>query len=131
MILEEYVLNYLLLYVLFEAYEIWWQKAETLLGILAKMYHQYKRNVWLFFLMQPTFYFSMIFMMLCDYNLYSVILFSLKGSDIVTKVILMKQVYIDKKVSQDVSELLVAHLPQFVLYIGLVLYPVLIIMALE
>ena len=130
MVLEEYMLNYVLLYVLLEAYEIWWQKAQTLLGILAKMFHYYKRNVWIFFLMQPTFYFTLIFMMLCDYNPYSVILFFLKASDLLTKIILMKQVFIEKKVEKELSELIVAPLPQFLLYVGLVLYPILIIMAL-
>lgn len=131
MVLEEYVLNYVLLYFFLEAYEIWWQKAQTLLGILAKMYHYYRGNVWIFFLMQPTFYFSMIFMMMCDYNLYSVILFSLKGSDVLTKIILMKKVFIDKKVEREISELIVAPIPQFLLYTGLLLYPILIIMALS
>lgn len=131
MVLEEYVLNYVLLYFFLEAYEIWWQKAQTLLGILAKMYHYYRGNVWIFFLMQPTFYFAMIFMMMCDYNLYSVILFSLKGSDVLTKIILMKKVFIDKKVEREISELIVAPIPQFLLYTGLLLYPILIIMALS
>lgn len=131
MLLEEYILNYVLLYFFLEAYEVWWQKAETLLGILARMFHYYKRNVWLFFLMQPTFYFAMIFMMLCDYNIYSVILFSLKGSDVLTKIILMKQVFIDKRVSLEVSQIIVAPIPQVLLYLGLVLYPVLIVLALS
>jgi len=130
MIIEEYILNYVLVYILLEAYEIWWQKAQTLLGILAKMYYHYKRNVWIFFLMQPAFYFTIIFMMLCDYNLYSVILFSLKCFDVLTKIILMKQVFIDKRVEREISELIVAPIPQFLLYTGLVLYPSLIIMSL-
>ncbi|MBN2816559.1 MAG: hypothetical protein JXQ67_07730 [Campylobacterales bacterium] len=99
--------------------------------MLARMFHYYKRNVWLFFLMQPTFYFAMIFMMLCDYNIYSVILFSLKGSDVLTKIILMKQVFIDKRVSLEVSQIIVAPIPQVLLYLGLVLYPVLIVLALS
>ena len=131
MVLEEYIINYIALYVLFEAYEIWWQRAQTLLGVLAKMYHHYRLNALLFFIMQPTFYFSLLFMMLCDFNIYSVIFFSLKGSDVLTKIILMKQVFIDKRVVREVSELIVTPLPQFVFYIGLILYPLLILMALK
>ena len=131
MVFQEYMLNYVLLYLLLEGYEVWWQKAETLLGMLAKMFHYYKKNVWMLFLMQPAFYFALFFMMLCDYNLYSVIFFSLKGSDVLTKVILMKQVFVDKKVSLEVSEIIVVKIPQFLLYAGLVIYPVLIVLALS
>lgn len=129
--LEEQILQYVLLYVFFEAYELYWQKAQTLLGMLAKMFHQYQQNVWLFFMRQPTFYFALLFMLLLDFNIYSVILFSLKGSDVLTKIILMKKVFIDKRVEREISDLIVAPLPQFMLYAGMVLYPVLIFMALS
>jgi len=128
--LQEQFFQYVLLFVLFEGYEIHWQKAKTLLGILAKMFHQYQQNVWLFFIMQPTFYFALFFMMLLDFNIYSVILFSLKGSDVLTKIILMKKVFIDKRVEREISDLIVAPLPEFMLYVGMILYPILIIMAL-
>jgi len=129
--LQGMVFEYLLLYVIFEAYEIAWQKAQTLLGVLAKMFHYYKKNVWLFFIMQPTFYFALLFMLLLDFNIYSVILFSLKGSDVLTKIILMKKVFIDKRVEREISDLIVAPIPQFMLYLGMLLYPVLIFLALS
>jgi len=131
MIIQEYILNYVLLYVLLESYEIWWQKAETLVGILARMYHQYQKNIWVFFLMQPTFYFAIIFMMLSNYNVYSTILFSLKASDVLTKLILLKKVFLDKKVSVELSQVLVAPIHQAFLYVGLIVYPVLILLALS
>jgi len=43
----------LLLAELFEAYL---QRAETLLGVLAKLYVYYRKSIFLFFLIQPGFY---------------------------------------------------------------------------
>jgi hypothetical protein len=128
---EEYILNYVLLYILLEGYEIWWQKAETLLGILARMYQHYTKSVWLFFLMQPTFYFAMLFMMLCEYNIYSVLLFTIKTSDVLTKTILIKKVFLDKEVSLELSQVLLRPINQIFLYLGLIIYPALILMALS
>lgn len=131
MILQEYILNYVLLYILLEGYEIWWQRAGTLLGILARMYEQYKKNIWIFLLMQPTFYFGVVFMMLCDYNIYSVVLVSMKASDMVTKILLLKKVFMEKEVSTELSQLLVAPINQIFIYLGLVIYPILIVLALS
>jgi hypothetical protein len=130
MVLEEYVLNYVLLYVLLESYEIWWQKAGTLLGILARMYEQYRKNIWVFLLMQPTFYFGIIFVMLCDYNIYSVILISIKASDVLTKIVLLKKVFIQREVSVELSQVLLVPINQIFIYLGLIIYPVLIVLAL-
>ena len=130
MVLEEYVLNYVLLYVLLESYEIWWQKAGTLLGILARMYEQYRKNIWVFLLMQPTFYFGIIFVMLCDYNIYSVILISIKASDVLTKIVLLQKVFIQREVSVELSQVLLVPINQIFIYLGLIIYPVLIVLAL-
>lgn len=129
--IEEYILNYIFLYVLLEAYEIWWQKAGSLLGILARMYEFYAKSIWLYLLMQPTFYFSIAFMMLCDYNIYSVTLFSIKASDVLTKLILLKKVFIDKEVSSELSEVLLTPINPIFLYIGLIVYPALIVLSLS
>jgi hypothetical protein len=131
MMIDEYILNYILLYVLLESYEIWWQKAETLLGILARMYEQYRQSAWLFLLMQPTFYFSIMFMMLSDYNIYSVIFFSMKASDVLTKMFLIKRVFLEKQVSHELSQMLVTPINKIFLYLGLVIYPALIFFSLS
>ena len=129
--IEEHVLNYVLLYVLLEAYEIWWQKAGTLLGILARMYAQYSKNIWIYLLMQPTFYFAMVFMMLCDYNIHSIILFSIKATDVLTKLILIKKVFVEREVSSELSQVLLTPINQLFIYMGLILYPALIVLALS
>jgi len=129
--LESYVFNYIILFVLLEIYEIWAQRAETLLGMLARMYEHYEKSVWLFLVMQPTFIFAMGFMILCEYNIISVTLFSLKAGDILTKMFLIKKVFIEKELSSDLSQMIVAPINKAFIYMGLIIYPLMIVGALS
>ena len=128
--IEDTVLNYIILFMVLELYEVLWQKANTLLGMLARMYQHYHKSVFVFLLMHPTFYFLVGFMMLSDYNIYAVLLFSIKTMDISMKLILIKQVFIDKEVSSEMSLMLLTPLHKLLPYIGLIAYPPLIYMAL-
>ena len=128
--IDEYVLNYIIIFMVLELYEVLWQKATTLIGMLARMYQHYHRSVFVFLLMHPTFYFLLAFMMLNDYNIYAVLLLSIKTMDIVMKLILIKQVFIDKEISSEMSMMLLTPIHKFLPYIGLVAYPPLIYMAL-
>lgn len=128
--IDEYVLNYIVIFMALEFYEVLWQKASTLIGMLARMYAHYHKSVFVFLLMHPTFYFLIAFMMINDYNIYAVILLSIKTMDIATKLIMIKQVFIDKEISEEMSIMLLTPLHKFVPYIGLVAYPPLVYMAL-
>jgi len=76
--------------------------------------------------MQPTFYFSVGFAMLSDYNTYAMILVIIKTIDIATKVQLLEQVFIKKELSLEMSEVLLTPIPKLAPYLGLTLYPFLI-----
>lgn len=129
--IDEFVLNYIIIFMALELYEVLWQKANTLLGMLARMYQHYHKSVFVFLLMHPTFYFAIGFMILNDYNIYGVILLSIKTVDISTKLILIKQVFITKEISAEMSMMLLTPLHKFLPYLGLVAYPPLIYMALN
>ena len=127
--IDELILNYVLLFMLLEVYEIQWQKAQTIMGMLARMYQYYARSIFLFLIMHPTFYFSIGFMMLSDYNIYAIILVLIKTADIVTKILLIEQVFIKQELSQELTIALLTPIQRFVPYIGLFIYPPLIILA--
>lgn len=129
--LGETIFSYIILFVVLELYEIQWQKAQTMMGMLARMYQHYVKNIFLFFLMHPTFYLSMFFMILSEYNIYVTSIFIIKAVDISMKVILIKQVFIDKEASSEMKLALLAPLPKYLPYIGVVLYPVLVFLALS
>ncbi len=66
---------YVLIYIVFELYEVQWQKADTMGGMLLRMYQYYKKSIFLFLVMHPTFYFAVTFMIFTDYYMYALILF--------------------------------------------------------
>jgi hypothetical protein len=126
---NEAVLNYILVFILMEAYEIYWQKAKSLMGMLAKMYYYYKKNIFLFLLMQPTFYFGIGFAMLTDFSTSAMILVFIKTADTATKILLIEQIFIKKELSAELSVALLSPIPSVLPYLGLLLYPPLIYLA--
>jgi len=131
MILQEVILNYLLLYVILEFFEVSWQKAPSLMGMLLRMYHYYNKSIWLFLLMHPTFYFAIGFAILSNYDGFALLLIGIKTLDIVTKISLIQQVFIKKELTQELSLILLAPINGFLPYIGLFLYPILILLTLS
>lgn len=130
MILQEAILNYLLLYIILEIFEVSWQKAPSLMGMLLRMYKYYNKSIWLFLIMHPTFYFAIGFAMLSDYNGFALLLLFIKTLDVATKILLIQQVFIKRELSQELSLVLLAPINSFLPYIGVVLYPILILLAL-
>jgi hypothetical protein len=122
MMIEDTLINYLILYTFLELYEVQWQKANTILGMLARMYEQYRKSVFVFLLMHPTFYFAIMFMMITNYNEFAVILLLVKGVDILTKMFLIKKLFIEKNLSESLSVELLMPLKKWMPYIGLSIY---------
>ena len=130
MMIEEYIINYILLYIILEIFEVAWQKAHTLIGVLSRMHHYYNKSIFLFLIMHPTFYFSIIFMLLTNFNIYATILFMIKGVDIASKMVFIKQIFIDKEIYVGLEMVLLTPIKSIYLYLGLIVYPPLIYMAL-
>ncbi len=130
MIVNDLILNYVLLFVLLEFYEISWQKAPSIMGMLIRMHKYYAKSIFLFLLMQPTFIFGIWFVLLSDFNLFAIILLFIKTADIATKILLIEQVFVKRELSQDLSLILLAPINSFLPYMGLVIHPILIVLAL-
>ncbi|MFA7610944.1 MAG: hypothetical protein WCY51_05565 [Sulfurimonas sp.] len=127
--INDLVLNYVLIFVFLELYEVSWQKAPSIMGMLIRMNKYYSKSIFLFLIMQPTFYFSIGFAMLTNFNIYAIILLFLKTVDVATKILLLEQVFKKRELTQELSLILLAPINSFLPYIGLLLYPVLIILA--
>jgi hypothetical protein len=127
--INDLILNYILLFVLLEAYEISWQKAPTIMGMLLRMYKYYSVNIFLFLLMQPTFIFSIGFAMISEYNIYAMVLLFIKTVDVATKILLLEKVFSKKEISHEMSLMLLAPINSFVPYLGLFFYPILIFLS--
>lgn len=128
--IDDLILNYMLLFILLEFFEVSWQKAPTIMGMIIKMHRYCSKSIFLFLIMHPTFYFSIGFAMLSDLNMYAVILLFLKTLDVATKIILIEQIYTKRELSQELSLILLAPINNFLPYIGMFVYPLLILFAL-
>ena len=127
--INEVTLNYVFLFILLETVEISWQKAPSIMGMLIRMYKYYQKSIFIFLIMQPTFYFAIGFAMLTNYAPSALILLFIKTFDIATKILLIEQVFTKKKLSQELSLVLLAPINSFLPYIGLLIYPPLIALA--
>ena len=127
---DNYIVNYIVIFIVLELFEVQWSRAKTLLGMLSRMYHIYEKSIFLFLLMQPTLYFSIFFMLFTNYNIYALILFSIKFIDIATKLMMMRQVFVQREVSKEMQLMLLTPLHWAMPYVGIALYPFFIYYAL-
>ncbi|WP_246153839.1 hypothetical protein [Sulfurimonas indica] len=121
---------YIAIYIVLELYEVQWQKAQTIMGMLARMYEQYHKSIFLFLIMHPTFYFAIWFAFETNYNGYAIALLLLKSADILTKMVLIKKVFIDRDLDEQMQLSLFTPIGPYLPYIGVFLYPFFIYMAL-
>jgi len=114
-----------------ELFEAYIQRAQTLLGVLEKLYAYYQKSIFLFFLIQPGFYFIMFIVLLTGVlNVTMVFLLAIKIFDIFYKIELIKKVFIEREVSQEIARILEWKMPSMFFLMGAVLYPLLLFYAL-
>ena len=114
-----------------ELFEAYIQRAKTLFGVLEKLYAYYQKSIFLFFLIQPGFYFIMFIVLLTGVlNVTMVFLLAIKIFDIFYKIELMKKVFIEREVSQEIAQMLEWKMPSMFFLMGAVLYPPLLFYAL-
>jgi len=124
--IDEIILNYILLFVFLEVYEVSWQKAPTMMEMLFRMNIYYKKNIVLFLIMQPTFYFSIGFVMLTNSNPYALLLLLIKTFDVALKIVMIEQVFKKKTLTKELINILLTPIGKYLPYIGLTIYPFLI-----
>ena len=119
----------LIVYIALELFEIQWQKADNLIGILSKLYRYYSKNIILFFLMHPTFYFGIGLAMVTDLAFSAVALVFIKTVDMATKILLIQQVFEKKELSAEMSAMLITPLHPLMAYLSVVIYTPLVYFA--
>ncbi len=114
-----------------ELFEAYIQRSETLLGVLEKLYAYYQKSIFLFFLIQPGFYFILFVVLLTGVlNVTMVFLLAIKIFDLFYKIELIKKVFIEREVSQEIAQMLEWKMPSMFFLMGAVLYPPLLFYAL-
>lgn len=128
--LDDAIINYIIIFIILEYFEVSWQRAPSIMGMLLRMHYFYEKNILLFLILHPTYYFAILFAMLCDLHWSALILLFIKTFDIATKIKLIEQVFIKRELSQELALVLLAPIHKLLPYIGIVIYPIFIILAL-
>jgi len=126
----ENVIAFMILYLLLEGAEVFWQKAPTMLEMLVRLRQRYEQSIFLFLLLHPTYYFAIWLILKTQLSIPAIILLFIKTVDIATKIVLMQQVFEKKEVSMPLHEMLMAPLEKWMPYVGFVVYPPLVLWAL-
>jgi len=120
------VFLYILIFVAFEIFEVFWQKAPSLYEVLVKIYRYYQKSIFLVLFLHPTLFFGIYLMIISGYDIYIQILLSIKLSDIALKLLMVKKLFIDNELNEEYKMVLHVKLENFMFYIGVILYPVFI-----
>jgi len=127
----DYVLLFVLLSSLFEVVESYLQQASTLRGMIDRLYGYYSSSIFLFFLAHPSFYFILFVALVTDkLNISMLFILSFKIFDIFYKLDLIKRLYKTYDIPFELKQMLDVPLPAMMRYMGVVLYPVMLYMAL-
>ncbi|MGB5966642.1 MAG: hypothetical protein WBG65_14060, partial [Sulfurimonadaceae bacterium] len=89
----------------------------------------YNKNIILFFLMHPTFYFGIGLAMVTDLAFSAVALVFIKTVDMATKILLIQQIFEKKELSPEMSAMLIAPLHPFMPYLAVLVYTPLVYFA--
>lgn len=127
----ENVLLFTFILFLAELFEAFLQRSETLLGVLGKLYAYYQKSIFLFFLIQPGFYIVLFVILYTGVlNASMVFLLAIKIFDIFYKIELIKKVFIEHEVPQEMAQILQWKVPSLFFLLGAAFYPMLLYYAL-
>jgi predicted small integral membrane protein len=121
----------IVLYIFMELFEVQWQKAPTLMGMMVRMHQRYRQHIIFFLLLHPTYYFAVWLVFVSDGAWAAIVLLVIKSIDIATKIMLMQQLFEKREISVQMQQVLVAPLHPFLPYIGLLVYPPLVYLSLN
>ena len=120
-----------LLMLVVELIETHLHKAETLGLMIKRLYAYYKKSIFLFFLVHPSFYFVIFVSIYLNlFNFYMIAIFLLKGLDIFFKIELMRQRFVYKEMEADLEMMMQLKMSPLITFLSSLIYIPLLAMAL-
>lgn len=121
----------ILVSVVLELTEVFLQRADTLYGVMQRLYGWYKKSIFLFFLIHPTFYFTLFVTLATDrLNLYMLVIIAMKVFDLFYKIELIRSIFVRQQIPADLQAMLAWKIPSWFFLTGVMLYPPLLYCAL-
>jgi len=128
----ENIYLFVVILILLEIFELYIQKAETLLGVMQKLFYWYSKSIFAFFLVHPSFYFLFFVILYTDtLNIYMILMLVFKIFDLFYKIELIKSIFIKQRVALEIEAILNWQIPSWFFLLGLSLYPPLLFYALS
>ncbi|MBU1667925.1 hypothetical protein KKC13_05855 [bacterium] len=122
--------QFIIIMIILELFEARLQKANTLGAVIEKLYIYYKKSIFLFFMVHPTFYFVLfvsLYLNVLDFYIISILL--IKLFDIFFKIELIKQRYIHQNMDKELEKILTLKMAPWMGFLGVFLYVPLLFMA--
>lgn len=114
-----------------ELVEAYMQKATTLLGILQRLNVYYQKSIFLFFAVHPGFYFILFVVMVTNVlNATMVFILAMKIFDLFYKLEMLKKIFKERMVSQELAGMLEWEIPSWYFLLGAMVYPPMLLYAL-
>ena len=127
----ENIVMLVVILVILELFEAYMQKADTLYGVMERLYVWYRKSIFAFFLMHPSFYFVLFVVVVTEVlNVYMLLILTFKIFDLFYKIELIKSIFIRQKVPADLAAMLEWKIPPWFFLMGVGLYPPLLFYAL-
>ncbi len=103
----ETVIEVIIIMILLEIFELYIQNANTLKEMVDNLYYYYNKNIFLFFLIHPTFYYILGVTLYFDsFNFYSITILVLKAFDLFFKIELIKQRYYEPVMDKELEKMM-------------------------
>ena len=119
----ETVIQIIIMMILLELFELYTQQAETLREMIDKLYNYYNTNIFLFFLMHPTFYYVLGVTFYFDtFNFYSITILVLKAFDLFFKIELIKQRYYEPVMDAELEKMMELKMTLSIKFFALLTY---------
>jgi len=121
----------ILILIILELFEAWWQRSDTMIGVLTLGYHYYQKSIFLFFLMHPSFYYMLFVILFTQVlNGWMVTILLLKSVDLFFKIAMMQNLFVKDEVDEVLGSILYEPLSPWIFLTGVSLYPFLLFYAL-
>lgn len=114
----------ILVLVLLEMFEAWWQYSSNMELVLLKAYEYYRKSIFLFFLMHPAFYFTLFIILSTEIlNGWILAILVFKTLDLFFKINIMKGLFEYENLNNEIRVVLKEPLSPIIFLTGLGLYP--------
>jgi len=122
-------LTFILLFLISELLEIYWQHAPHLLGVLGKLYREYEQSIWIFLLKHMSYSLTLYLLIYTNFSPAAIIMVLLKSFDIGVKIYLLDKIFYEKSVPQAWMSMLLTPLKPYHFFLSLLIYLPLLLLA--